>query len=87
MSSNGRERPRRPRIEMLGPVASPAEAAAIAAAVEQFVHDTAPTAAPAAERISAWLRAGLYENAGLDPSGPGPWGDPEPWGRPAGKIA
>ncbi len=61
--------------------ASPEEAAAIAAAIEQFMRDTAPIPAPPAERTSPWLRAGLYENAGLDPRGPSPWGDPEPWGR------
>ena len=31
--------------------------------------------------MSPWLRAGrLFENAGLDPDAPSPWGDPEPWG-------
>ena len=62
---------------------SPEEAAAIAAAIEQFLHDTAPAPALEAEATPRWLRAALYENAGLDPNGPGPWGDPEPWGRAA----
>jgi hypothetical protein len=62
--------------------ASPEEAAAIAAAIEQFLRDTAPPPAPAGGlSVSPWLRAGLFENAGLDPRGPSPWGDPEPWGR------
>ena len=79
MTSNGRRRPPRPRIELRQTSASPEEAAAIAAAIEQFLRDTAP--APAAEpAISRWLRAGLFEGAGLDPAGPSPWGDPEPWG-------
>jgi len=60
--------------------ASPEEAAAIAAAIEQFLRDTAPAPAPPAG-VNPWLRAGLYENAGLDPAGPPPWGDPVPWGR------
>jgi hypothetical protein len=36
---------------------------------------------PSGPAMSPWLRAGLFENAGLDPDGPSPWGDPEPWGR------
>lgn len=81
MPRNGRHRPPRPRIELRHGAASPEEAAAIAAAIEQFLRDTAP--APAAERLSRWMRAGLYENVGLDPAGPSPWGDGEPWGRRA----
>jgi hypothetical protein len=62
--------------------ASPEEAAAIAAAIEQFLRDTAPPpAAGGGPRMSPWLRAGLFENAGLDCESPSPWGDPEPWGR------
>jgi hypothetical protein len=41
MSRNGQHHPTRPRIEVRQP-ASPAEAAAIAAAIEQFLRDTAP---------------------------------------------
>jgi hypothetical protein len=61
--------------------ATPEEAAAIAAAIEQFLRDTAPPPAPRGEPIDPWLRTGMFENAGLDPAGPSPWGDPEPWGR------
>ena len=85
MSRNGRHTPPRPRIEIRQSAASPAEAAAIAAAIEQFLRDTAPAPSSADGPATApWLRAALFENAGLDPSGPGPWGDGEPWGRPAG---
>ncbi len=59
--------------------ASPEEAAAIAAAIEQFLRDTTPTPT-ASEAVSPWLRSGIYENAGLDPLGPPAWGDPERWG-------
>jgi hypothetical protein len=82
MSTNGKHHPQRPRIEVRQAAASPEEAAAITAAIEQFLRDTAP--APSAEdgeAVNPWLRAGLYENAGLDPSGASPWGDAEPWGR------
>ena len=81
MSRNGKHTPPRPRIEIRQAAASPAEAAAIAAAIEQFLWDTAPAPTPSGPSISRWLRAGLFENAKLDPDGPSPWGDPEPWGR------
>ena len=80
MSRNGRHHPPRPRIELRQSPATPEEAAAIAVAIEQFLRDTAPPPAPTAE-INPWLRAGLFENAGLDPAGVSPWGDPETWGR------
>ena len=82
MSRNGQQRPGRPRIELASGAATPEEAAAIAAAIEQFLRDTAPPpAAPPAPTTSPWLRAGLFEARSLDPVGPTPWGDPEPWGR------
>ena len=81
MARNGKQRPRRPRIEVRQADASPEEAAAIAAAIEQFLRDTAPPPAAEERGLNTWLRAGLFENAGLDPMGPSPWGDPEPWGR------
>ena len=87
MGRNGSRHPARPQIELRQSPASPEEAAAIAAAIEQFLRDTAPAAAPSAGRINPWLRAGLYANAGLDPNGPSPWGDPEPWGRRPGAPA
>jgi hypothetical protein len=80
MSRNGKHRPARPRIEVAQASATPEEAAAIAAAIEQFLRDTAPPPTSSAG-INPWLRAGLFENAGLDPAGASPWGDPEPWGR------
>ena len=74
MGGNGRQHPARPRIELRQSPASPEEAAAIAAAIEQFLRDTAPRPGPRAEHVmSPWLRAALYESAGLDPAGAGPW--------------
>jgi hypothetical protein len=81
MSRNGKHSPPRPRIELARGRASPEEAAAIAAAIEQFLRDTAPPPA-ADEPMSPWLRAALFEDAGLDPALESPWGDPVPWGRP-----
>ncbi|MGH2804450.1 MAG: hypothetical protein ACRDL4_15575 [Thermoleophilaceae bacterium] len=73
MTRNGQQRPARPRIELAQAAASPEEAAAIAAAIEQFLRDTAPP--PAAEaQMSPWLRAGLREATGHDPAGRSPWG-------------
>ena len=79
MGRNGKQSPARPRIEVRQS-ASPEEAAAIAAAIEQFIRDTAPAPAGPGRRMSPWLRAGLYAGTGRDPSGPTPWGDPERWG-------
>ncbi len=59
MSENGNRRPPRPQIEMLS-AAEPQEAAAVIAAVEQFLADTAPV--PRTD-VSAnpWQRAALLE--------------------------
>jgi hypothetical protein len=79
MGRNGKQTPARPRIELHQP-ASPEEAAAIAAAIEQFMRDTAPPPAAAGPPTSPWLRAGLFEGAKRSSTEPSPWGDPEPWG-------
>ncbi len=81
MSRNGKHAPPRPRLEIRQSAASPEEAAAIAAAIEQFLRDTSPPPADEGLAVSPWLRAGLFENAGLEANAPDPWGSPEPWGR------
>jgi hypothetical protein len=81
MSRNGKQQPARPRIEVKQATASPEEAAAIAAAIEQFLRDTAPPPAPPGPQVSPWLRAGLLEATGRAASGSTPWGDTEAWGR------
>jgi hypothetical protein len=43
--------------------ASPAEAAAITAAVERFIAETTPEA-PAVETVNPWTRAALLEGVG-----------------------
>jgi hypothetical protein len=58
---------RRPRLELRGSSATPEEAAAVIAAVEQFLRDTAPPPAPAAAGPSPWLRAGRLEAVDRDP--------------------
>jgi hypothetical protein len=73
MSRNGHQRPARPRIEIRQSAASPAEAAAIAAAIQQFLRDTAPALAAPVASLDPWLRAGLMEGTGRDPLHPSPW--------------
>jgi hypothetical protein len=72
---------RRPQLQIVAPSASPDEAAAVVAALEQFMRDFAPPPAPVAARQNPWLRAALLEQTGRDPDEPSPWGDAHPWGR------
>ena len=58
---------RRPRLELRGSTASPEEAAAVMAAVEQFLRDHAPPAAPPAERTAGWLRTARLEAVDHEP--------------------
>jgi hypothetical protein len=55
---NGKRSPPRPQLEIEAPGASPEEAAAIAAALEQFLEETAPPPRDVAPR-SRWQRAAL----------------------------
>jgi hypothetical protein len=65
VSRNGKHSPPRPRIELRQTNASPEEAAAIAAAIEQFLRDTAPPPPPPPEEApSGWLTAALREGVG-----------------------
>jgi hypothetical protein len=63
VSGNGKRRPPRSRIEIEAASASPGEAAAIAAALEQFLAESAP-AAEARAGLSPWQLAALREGAG-----------------------
>jgi hypothetical protein len=66
---------RRPQLELIAPSASPAEAAAIVAALERFMRDTAPPPAATREDIDPWLRAAMLEGVGraLRDDPPDPW--------------
>ena len=60
MTTNGKRKPPRPKIELVSPAASASEAAAIIAALEQFLIETAP--APESKPAqSPWQRAALEE--------------------------
>ena len=72
MARNGRQTPPRPRIEIQSASASPDEAAAIAAALERFLWETAP--APHAAERSRWQEAALREGVGARSSLGGGWG-------------
>jgi hypothetical protein len=71
---------RRPRLQIVAPSASPEEAAAVVAALERFMRETAPPPAPSGAPRDAWQRAALLEATGREPDEPSPWGDPLPWG-------
>jgi len=68
---NGKHTPPRPQIEIQQANASPEEAAAIAAALQQFLTETSP-AAQATPAKSGWQRAALSE--GVRSFQPGGWG-------------
>jgi hypothetical protein len=52
---------RRPRFELIAPAASPEEAAAVVAALEQFMRATAPVIVSHSEQPDPWVRAALAE--------------------------
>jgi hypothetical protein len=57
------------RIELLGlhDTASPAEAAAVVAALERFMRETAPFTGAPEVGVDPWRRAALLEGVGRDP--------------------
>ena len=63
---------RRPRLELHGSTATPEEAAAVMAAIEQFLRDAAPPVAAAPPAPSPWVRAALIEGVERAP-GREPW--------------
>jgi hypothetical protein len=63
---------RRPQLRIVAPAASPEEAAAVVAALERFMRETAPTSAPATAPVSGWVRAARLEAVERAP-GREPW--------------
>lgn len=71
---------RRPQLELIAPNASPEEAAAIVAALEQFMRNHAPVIVSADAPRNPWQRSALLESAGYAGIDRDPWGDAHPWG-------
>jgi hypothetical protein len=57
---------RRPELKIVAPSASPEEAAAVVAALERFMRETAPTPA-APEPPSGWVDAARLEGVEREP--------------------
>jgi hypothetical protein len=76
---------RRPQLELpigdrwdrrsASTTASPEEAAAIVAALERFMRDTAPPPAPPAPASHPWRRAALLEGVSREPEDLGSWAE------------
>ena len=63
---------RRPELRIVAPAASAEEAAAVVAALERFMRETAPTPAPIAEPPAGWVQAARLEAVERAP-GREPW--------------
>jgi hypothetical protein len=64
---------RRPKLTIVAPSASPEEAAAVVAALERFMRETAPPAAAPPAARNPWLEAALHEGVARQPAPPLPW--------------
>jgi hypothetical protein len=64
---------RRPKLTIVAPSASPEEAAAVVAALEQFMRATAPARQPPAQPPDPWQQAALHEGIDRQPLQPLPW--------------
>ena len=58
---------RRPRLELRGASATPEEAAAVIAAVEQFLRDTVPPVVAEPAKPSPWVLTALREGVEREP--------------------
>ncbi len=63
---------RRPQLSIVAPDASQEEAAAVVAALERFMRDTAPPPVPPPSR-NRWREAALNEGVSRQPQEPPPW--------------
>jgi Ser/Thr protein kinase RdoA (MazF antagonist) len=64
---------RRPMLRIVAPGASPEEAAAVVAALERFMRETASRPALPAPARNRWQQTALYEGVARAPETPLPW--------------
>jgi hypothetical protein len=64
---------RRPQLQIVAPTASTEEAAAVVAAVERFMRETAPSPVSPPPRPNPWQQAALQEGVARQPELPPPW--------------
>jgi hypothetical protein len=64
---------RRPKLSIVAPGATPEEAAAVVAALERFMRETAPPPVLPAPARNPWQRAALHEGVARQPHEPAPW--------------
>lgn len=64
---------RRPELSIYAPGATPEEAAAVVAALEQFMRATAPTPVATAPQRPRWQQAALHEGVEGEPALPPFW--------------
>jgi hypothetical protein len=74
-ATNHKSTPSRTQIELISPVPSPEEAAAIVAALERFMRATAPPEQPAADAAEGWRQAAMLEGVMREDD----WDGPHPW--------
>jgi hypothetical protein len=64
---------RRPKLSIVAPGASDEEAAAVVAALERFMRETAPRSAPPHDLRNPWQQAALHEGVARRPELLPPW--------------
>jgi hypothetical protein len=64
---------RRPQLQIVAPTASAEEAAAVVAALERFMRETAPAPVAPAPGPNPWQQAALQEGVSRQPGLPPPW--------------
>lgn len=64
---------RRPKLSIVAPDASGEEAAAVVAALERFMRETAPRPAPPRPKHNPWQQAALQEGVSRRPTEALPW--------------
>jgi hypothetical protein len=65
-------------LQPIAPNASPSEAAAVVAALERFMRDTAPPRAAVEHARDRWTETAVLEGIGREDEAPTAWGSPNP---------